>query len=154
MSEDKAKELGLKPKAYIHNYTFTGSDLKEELLLGPAYAISKVLKRANLELNDMDVVELHEAFAGQVLANIKCLASDEFAKEKLGRDKAVGQVNMDKLNVHGGSLAIGHPFGATGARLVTTVANRLQRENGKYGILAACAAGAHGHAMILERYPN
>ncbi len=154
MSEDKAKELGLKPKAYIHNYTFTGSDLKEELLLGPAYAISKVLKRANLELKDMDVVELHEAFAGQVLANIKCLASDEFAKEKLGRDKAVGQVNMDKLNLHGGSLAIGHPFGATGARLVTTVANRLQRENGKYGILAACAAGAHGHAMILERYPN
>ncbi|MGE3825228.1 MAG: acetyl-CoA C-acyltransferase, partial [Bacteroidia bacterium] len=154
MSEEKAKELGLKPKAYIHNYTFTGSDLKEELLLGPAYAISKVLKRANLELKDMDVVELHEAFAGQVLANIKCLASDEFAKEKLGRDKAVGQVNMDKLNVHGGSLAIGHPFGATGARLVTTVANRLQRENGKYGILAACAAGAHGHAMILERYPN
>lgn len=154
MSEDKAKELGLKPKAYIHNYTFTGSDLKEELLLGPAYAISKVLKRANLELKDMDVVELHEAFAGQVLANIKCLASDEFAKEKLGRDKAVGQVNMDKLNIHGGSLAIGHPFGATGARLVTTVANRLQRENGKYGILAACAAGAHGHAMILERYPN
>lgn len=154
MSEEKAKELGLKPKAYIHNYTFTGSDLKEELLLGPAYAISKVLKRANLELKDMDVVELHEAFAGQVLANIKCLASDEFAKEKLGRDKAVGQVNMDKLNVHGGSLAIGHPFGATGARLVTTVANRLQRENGKYGLLAACAAGAHGHAMILERYPN
>ena len=154
MSEEKAKELGLKPKAYIHNYTFTGSDLKEELLLGPAYAISKVLKRANLELKDMDVVELHEAFAGQVLANIKCLASDEFAKEKLGRDKAVGQVNMDKLNIHGGSLAIGHPFGATGARLVTTVANRLQRENGKYGILAACAAGAHGHAMILERYPN
>lgn len=154
MSEEKAKELGLKPKAYIHNYTFTGSDLKEELLLGPAYAISKVLKRANLELKDMDVVELHEAFAGQVLANIKCLASDEFAKEKLDRDKAVGQVNMDKLNIHGGSLAIGHPFGATGARLVTTVANRLQRENGKYGILAACAAGAHGHAMILERYPN
>lgn len=154
MSEEKAKELGLKPKAYIHNYTFTGSDLKEELLLGPAYAISKVLKRANLELKDMDVVELHEAFAGQVLANIKCLASDEFAKEKLGRDKAVGQVDMDKLNIHGGSLAIGHPFGATGARLVTTVANRLQRENGKYGLLAACAAGAHGHAMILERYPN
>lgn len=154
MTEDKAKELGLKPKAYIHNYTFTGSDLKEELLLGPAYAISKVLKRANLELKDMDVVELHEAFAGQVLANIKCLASDEFAKEKLGRDKAVGEVNMDKLNIHGGSLAIGHPFGATGARLVTTVANRLQRENGKYGLLAACAAGAHGHAMILERYPN
>lgn len=154
MSEEKAKELGLKPKAYIHNYTFTGQDLKEELLLGPAYATAKVLKRAGLELKDMDVIEFHEAFAGQILANLKCLASDEFAKEKLGRDKAVGEVNMGKFNVHGGSLSIGHPFGATGARLVTTVANRLQRENGKYGLLAACAAGAHGHAMILERYQN
>jgi len=154
MTEDKAKELGLQPKAYIHNYTYTGQDLKEELLLGPAYAIAKVLKRAGLELKDMDVVELHEAFAGQVLANIKCLASDEFAKEKLGRDKAVGEIDMNKLNVHGGSLAIGHPFGATGARLVTTVANRLIREKGRYGLLAACAAGAHGHAMILERYPD
>lgn len=154
MSEERAKEFGLKPKAYIHNYTFTGQDLKEELLLGPAYATAKVLKRANLELKDMDVVEFHEAFAGQILANLKCLASDAFAKQNLGRDKAVGEVDMNKFNIHGGSLSIGHPFGATGARLVTTVANRLIRENGRYGLLAACAAGAHGHAMILERYPN
>ena len=85
---------------------------------------------------------------------MKCLASDSFAKEKLGREKAVGQVPMEKLNLWGGSLALGHPFGATGARLVATAANRLIKENGKYALLAACAAGAHGHAMILERYSN
>lgn len=151
MSEDKAKELGLKPKSYIHSYTFVGCDLKEELLLGPTYAISKLLKQTNMSLSDFDVIEFHEAFAGQILANLKCLASDEFAREKLGRDKAVGVVPMDKFNLWGGSLSLGHPFGATGARLVTTASNRLHKENGKYALIAACAAGAHGHAMILER---
>jgi len=154
MTEDKAKELGLTPKAYLNEYTFTASDINEELLLGPTYAVSKVLKKANMNLSDFDVFEFHEAFAGQIVANLKCLASDSFAKEKLGRDKAVGTVPMEKLNNWGGSLALGHPFGATGARLVTTAANRLIKENGKFALLAACAAGAHGHAMILERYPN
>ena len=154
MSEDKAKELGLKPLAYIHSYVFTGCDIQEELLLGIAYSVAKVLKRANLTLNDMDAVEFHEAFAGAALTNIKCLADEEFSKTKLGYDKAVGDINIDKLNVHGGSLAIGHPFGATGGRLITTLANRLVRENGRYGILSACAAGGHGHAMIIERYTN
>lgn len=152
MTEDKAKELGLKPKATIVDWTFTGSDLYDELLLGPTYAISKVLKKNNLSLDDMDVIEFHEAFAGQILANVKCLASDEFAKKNLGRDKAVGKINFDKLNTWGGSLSIGHPFGATGARIVTTAANRLREEKGKYALIAACAAGAHGHAMIIERY--
>ena len=151
MSEDKARELGLTPKARIVDYAFTGQDIWEELLLGPAYAISKVLKDNNLELGQMDVVELHEAFAGQVVANLKALASEEFGKKNLGRDRVVGKVNMDRLNSWGGSLSIGHPFGATGARLLTTTANRLIAENGRYGILAACAAGAHGHAMIVER---
>lgn len=151
MTEDKAKELGLTPKAYIHSYTFVGCDLDTELLLGPTYAVSKLLKQANMNLSDFDVFEFHEAFAGQILANLKCLASDEFAREKLGRDKAVGVVPMDKFNLWGGSLSLGHPFGATGARLVTTAANRLHKENGKYALLAACAAGAHGHAMILEK---
>jgi acetyl-CoA acyltransferase len=154
MTEDKAKELGLKPKAYLNEYTFTASDINDELLLGPTYAVSKLLKKANMNLGDFDVFEFHEAFAGQIVANMKCLASDSFAKEKLGREKAVGQVPMEKLNLWGGSLALGHPFGATGARLVTTAANRLIKENGKYALLAACAAGAHGHAMILERYSN
>ena len=151
-TEEKAKELGLTPKAEIVDYVFTGQDLMNELLLGPAYAISAILKKNNLTLDDIDVLEIHEAFAGQVLANIKALESDEFAKENLGRDKAVGKVNFDKLNLWGGSLSIGHPFGATGSRLVTTAANRLHAENGKYALLAACAAGAHGHAMLVKRY--
>lgn len=151
MSEEKAKQLGYTPKAYIHSYAFAGCDLQNELLLGPAYATSKLLKQTGLTFSDIDVFEFHEAFAGQILANLKCLASDEFAKEKLGRDKAVGTIPMDKFNLWGGSLSLGHPFGATGARLVTTAANRLIKENGRYALLAACAAGGHGHAMILEK---
>ena len=152
MSEEKAKALGLTPKAEVVDFVFTGQSLEDELLLGPAYAVSKVLKKAGMELNDMDVIEFHEAFAGQILTNLKALASDEFAQQNLGREKAVGEVDMSKLNLWGGSLSIGHPFGATGGRIMTTCANRLQKEGGKYGILAACAAGAQGHAMILKRY--
>jgi len=151
-TEEKAKELGLTPKAEIVDYVFTGQDLMNELLLGPAYAISEILKRNDLELDDIDVLEIHEAFAGQVLANINALESDEFAKENFGRDKAVGKVDFDKLNLWGGSLSIGHPFGATGSRLLTTAANRLHAENGKYALLSACAAGAHGHAMLIKKY--
>ncbi len=125
--------------------------MEDELLLGPAYATSKLLKRQNMTLDDLDVIEFHEAFAGQILSNLKALASDEFAKENLGRDKAVGVVPMDKFNLWGGSLSIGHPFGATGGRLLTTTANRLQKEGGTYGLLAACAAGAHGHAMLIKK---
>ncbi len=152
MSEEKAKELGLTPKVEVVAFAFTGQSLEDELLLGPAYAVSKVLKKAGMELSDMDVIEFHEAFAGQILTNLKALASDEFAQKNLGRDKAVGEVDQSKFNLWGGSLSIGHPFGATGGRIMTTCANRLQQEGGKYGILAACAAGAHGHAMILKRY--
>ncbi len=152
MSEDKAKELGLQPKAEIVDFIFTGQDLDTELLLGPAYAVGKLLAKNKMTFDDLDVIEFHEAFAGQILANLKALASDEFAKEKLGLDKAVGKVPMERFNLWGGSLSIGHPFGATGARLLTTTANRLHHENGKYGILAACAAGAHGHAMLIKRY--
>jgi acetyl-CoA acetyltransferase len=152
MTEEKAKALGLTPKASVLAYAYSAQNMEEELLLGPTYAIAEVLKKCQLSLQDMDVIELHEAFAGQVLANIKCLNSDQFAKTALGLDKAVGEVDINKLNKHGGSLAIGHPFGATGARLVTTCANRLNRESGRYALLAACAAGALGHAMIIERY--
>lgn len=151
MSESKAKELGLTPKAEVVDFEFTGQSLEDELLLGPTYAVSELLKRNNMTFDDMDVVEFHEAFAGQILANIAALASDDFAKENLGRDKAVGQVPMDRFNLWGGSLSIGHPFGATGARILTTCANRLHHEGGTYGILAACAAGAHGHAMLIKK---
>lgn len=151
MSEEKAAALGFAPKAEIVDFVFTGQRLEDELLLGPAYAVSKLLARQKMELSDLDVIEFHEAFAGQILSNLKALASDEFAQQNLEREKAVGEVNMDKFNLWGGSLSIGHPFGATGARLLTTTANRLQKENGKLGLLAACAAGAHGHAMLLKR---
>ncbi|OWY25501.1 acetyl-CoA C-acyltransferase [Sphingobacteriales bacterium UPWRP_1] len=151
-TEEKALELGLTPKAVIVDFTFTGQDLEEELLLGPAYATAKLLAKTKFKPDDIDVFEFHEAFAGQILANLKCLASDEFAQQKLGLKKAVGQIPMDKFNLWGGSLSIGHPFGATGARLLTTAANRLIKENGKRALIAACAAGAHGHAMLIERY--
>ena len=149
---EKAKELGLTPKAEIVDYCFTGQRLEDELLLGPAYAMSKVLDQTKLSLNDIDVFEIHEAFAGQVLTNIKCLADDEFCKIELQKEKPVGEININKVNKWGGSLSIGHPFGATGARLLTTAANRLIEENGQYAMLSACAAGAHGHAMIIKKY--
>lgn len=151
MSEGKAEELGLKPKAEVVDFVFTGQNLEDELLLGPAYAVSKLLQRQQMALSEIDVIEFHEAFAGQILSNLKALASDEFAQQKLGREKAVGQVDLNKFNLWGGSLSIGHPFGATGARIATTTANRLQKEGGAFGLLAACAAGAHGHAMLLKR---
>ncbi len=152
MEEQTALSLGYKPKAYIRNYTFTAQNPEDELLLGPAYATAKVLDRSGLALSDIKVVEMHEAFAAQVLANVKCLASDQFGREKLNKMGKVGEIDMDTLNCWGGSLAIGHPFGATGARLLNTAANRLQREKAQFALIASCAAGAHGHAMILENY--
>lgn len=154
MEEQTALELGFTPKAYIREYNFVSQDPGEELLLGPAYAIPKVLEAMNLDLSDMDVIELHEAFAGQVLSVLTALNSDQFAKKSLNRDKKVGEIPMDKLNTLGGSLSLGHPFGATGVRLVTTAANRLIREDGTFALVSACAAGGQGHAVILERFGN
>ena len=151
-TEAKAKELGLKPKAEIIDYCFTGQRLEDELLLGPAFAMSKLLKKTKMNLNEIDVFEIHEAFAGQVLTNLKCLNDEEFCKTRLNTEKAVGKIDINKVNNWGGSLSIGHPFGATGARLITTAANRLIEENGKFAMLSACAAGAHGHAMIIKKY--
>ncbi len=152
MEEQTALALGLTPKAYLRAYNYVSRDPGEELLLGPAYATPNVLDTMNLSLEDIDVFELHEAFAGQVLAVLAALDSDDFAKNSLGKDSKIGAIPMDKLNTLGGSLSIGHPFGATGVRLVTTAANRLIRESGKYALVTACAAGGQGHAIILERY--
>lgn len=154
MEEQTALSLGLKPKAYLREYNFVSQDPKDELLLGPAYATPKVLDQMNLSLSDIDVFEIHEAFAGQVLSVLAALDSDEFAKKSLNRDSKVGAIPMEKINTTGGSLSLGHPFGATGARLVTTAANRLHREDGKYALVTACAAGGQGHAIILEKYEN
>jgi acetyl-CoA acyltransferase len=154
MSEEKALALGYKPKAYIRTWSYVGVDPFDELLLGPTFATSKVLQNLGLTLKDIGVVEFHEAFAGQVLANIKAMASDKFAAERLPGGKPIGEMDFDKMNALGGSLAIGHPFGATGCRLVTTAANRLQREQQRFALLTACADGGLAHACILERYDN
>lgn len=126
----------------------------DELLLGPTYCSQEVLSRNNLNLeSDIGVFEIHEAFAGQILSNLVAMNSQAFADEKFG-GKKVGEVDVSKLNTKGGSLAVGHPFGATGSRLVTTAAKRLQAENQRFALIAACADGGLGHACILERYDN
>jgi acetyl-CoA acyltransferase len=151
MSYRKAKTLGYKPVARIAGFSFHGCDPDDELLLGPAYAVPKLLEKTGVALSSIDVFEFHEAFAGQVLANLNALDSDAFAREKLGLPSKVGEVNMDRLNTRGGSLSIGHPFGATGIRLLISCCDRLRRESGSLGIIASCAGGGLGHAMLIER---
>jgi len=153
MSEEKALELGYKPLAYIRNWAFVACDPFEELLLGPTYGAEKCLREMGLTMQDIGVFEIHEAFAGQVLANIAAMSSQKFADKSFG-GKVVGEIDQTKMNNYGGSLALGHPFGATGSRLVTTASRRLQQENQRFALLAACADGGLGHACILERYDN
>ncbi|AEX51161.1 3-ketoacyl-CoA thiolase/acetyl-CoA acetyltransferase [Rahnella aquatilis CIP 78.65 = ATCC 33071] len=150
MSESRARELGLEPLGYLKSFAFAAIDVWEDMLLGPAYATPLALDRAGLTLGDLDLIDMHEAFAAQTLANINMLASEEFAREKLGRSQAVGEIDWDKFNVLGGSLAYGHPFAATGARMITQTLHELRRRGGKYGLTTACAAGGLGAAMILE----
>ena len=152
MNRKSAEENGYKPKAILRSYSYVAKRPGDELLIGPALAVPRVLDDMDLSLDDIDVFEFHEAFAGQMLTVLKALASDDFAKERLNRKKAVGKVPYDALNSWGGSLSIGHPFGATGVRLVTTAADRLIESNGKYALIAACAAGGQGHAMVIERF--
>jgi len=154
MTEEKAKELGLKPKAYLRTYTYASQDPKDQLLLGPTYATPKVLEKAGLTVDDIDVFELHEAFAGQILANLKAMDSDYFCQNVMGRKEKVGEIPMDKFNLWGGSLSIGHPFGATGVRLAMHSAHRLIKEDGQYALIAACAAGGLACAQIIERHPD
>lgn len=150
MSEDKAKALGYTPLARFASWSYVGVDPADQLLMGPALAMPQALERAGYELGDMDFVDMHEAFAAQVLSVLKMLASDNFAKARLGRDKAVGEIDPEILNVHGGSVAIGHPFGATGARMVTTMANELHQSGKATALLGLCAAGGLGAGAVLE----
>ncbi|XP_076238994.1 mitochondrial trifunctional protein beta subunit [Calliopsis andreniformis] len=154
MTEEKALQLGLTPKAYLRNFTYVSQDPVDQLLLGPAYAIPKILEKTKLNIKDIGVWEIHEAFAGQILANLKALDSDWFAQNYLGKSKKVGVPDLNKWNAWGGSLSIGHPFAATGIRLATHTANRLIKEDQQFGIIAACAAGGQGVGMIMERYPG
>jgi acetyl-CoA acyltransferase len=151
MSEERAGREGYAPLAFIKSWATTAVDPAGQLLMGPAFAVPKALERAGLELADMDLIEMHEAFAAQVASNIQALESDAFARERLGRPKAVGKVDREKLNVNGGSIAVGHPFGATGARLTTTLAHEMARRNSRYGLVSICAQGGMGFAMVLER---
>lgn len=149
-SEAKAKELGLTPLAAFDSFAWVGVDPADQLLIGPALAMPLALERAGLELEQVDVVDMHEAFAAQVLSVDKMLGSDAFATERLGRDAAVGRIPRDKLNVHGGSLALGHPFGATGARMVLTMAHELGRTDAQTALLGICAAGGLGAAAVMR----
>ncbi|MDD1783228.1 acetyl-CoA C-acyltransferase FadI [Enterovibrio sp. ZSDZ35] len=150
MREGRAKELGLVPLGYIRSYAFAAIQVEQDMLMGPSYATPLALDRAGITLNDLTLIDMHEAFAAQALANVKMFGSKTFAQQKLGRSSAIGEIDMDKFNVLGGSIAYGHPFAATGARMITQTLNELRRRGGGLALNTACAAGGLGAAMILE----
>jgi acetyl-CoA acyltransferase len=150
MSEERAKALGYTPMGYLRSWGYAAIDPNEWMLMGPSYATPIALEKAGLTLKEMDLVDMHEAFAAQILCNVKAFASKKFAEEKLGRAQAIGEIDDAKFNVHGGSIAIGHPFAATGARMVTTVLKELRRRGGQFGLVTLCAAGGLGAAAVLE----
>ena len=151
MSEEKARALGYTPLAAFRSWSYVGVDPADQLLMGPAIAMPKALERAGMTLADIDLVDMHEAFAAQVLSVQKMLASKSFAQLRLGRDEAFGEFDPEAFNVHGGSVSLGHPFGATGARMVTTVANELHLSDKQTALLGICAAGGLGAGAVLER---
>jgi acetyl-CoA acyltransferase len=150
MNESRARALGYTPLAYVRSYAYAALDPGEQLLMGPVLAAPVALQRAGLSLRDMDLVEMHEAFAAQVLCNLRGFQSREWAA-RAGFTQPLGDVDRSRLNVMGGSISIGHPFGATGGRILTTLANELVRRGGQFGLMTVCAAGGMGHAMVIER---
>ncbi len=148
--ESRAKELGLPILGYVRSYNFAGQDPRENMLLGNVYSVPGALDRAGLWLDDLDFIEIHEAFAAQVLSNLKMFTDKDFFQTKLARDKVLGEVDPAKLNVRGGSLAYGHPFAATGIRIIGTMLRTLRQNNKNLGLGTACAAGGMGAAMVLE----
>ena len=151
MNSEKAQAEGLKPMGYIRSWAWTALDPAGQLLQGPAYAAPIALDRAGLTMKDIGLMEMHEAFAAQVLSNLQALSSKEFAQKELGRSKAVGHPDVEVINVMGGSLSIGHPFGATGGRLTVTILNEMARRDVEFGLITVCAAGGMGFAMVVER---
>ncbi|GAA5087662.1 acetyl-CoA C-acyltransferase [Nocardia iowensis] len=151
MSEEKALALGYRPLAAFRSWSYVSVDPTDQVLIGPAISMPRALDKAGMSLADIDFVDIHEAFAAQTLSVLAALASDEWAKTRLDRDTAVGEIDIDTLNVHGGSVSLGHPFGATGARMVTTMANELARTGKNTALLGICAAGGIGASAVLER---
>jgi acetyl-CoA acyltransferase len=149
MSEEEAKASGYAPLAFIKSYAYAALDPGEQLLMGPVLATPVALDRAGLTLKEIDLVEMHEAFAAQVLSNLQGFESREWA-QRAGYLHPVGEVDRARLNVMGGSIAIGHPFGATGARITMTLINELRRRGGQFGLMTVCAAGGMGFAMVVE----
>ena len=150
MRESKANALGLAPLGFVKSWAYAAVDPGWQLLMGPVFAAPKALDRAGLTLKDMDLVDMHEAFAAQVASNLQALGSKKFAEERLGRSEAVGEIDPAKLNVNGGSIAIGHPFAATGGRMVLSALNELKRRGKQHALLTVCAAGGLGAAVVLE----
>ncbi|MGO4999152.1 acetyl-CoA C-acyltransferase FadI [Oceanisphaera sp. W20_SRM_FM3] len=150
MTESRAKELGLTPLGYVRSYAYAAISVQHDMLLGPSYATPLALDKAGCTLADMDLIDMHEAFAAQTLANLAMFASPRFAQQHLNRSQAIGEVDMTKFNVLGGSLAYGHPFAATGARMITQTLTELNRRGGGLALTTACAAGGLGVAMVLE----
>jgi acetyl-CoA acyltransferase len=151
MSEERARAEGREPLGFIRSWAYAALAPSDQLLQGPAFAVPAALDRAGLTMGDIELWEMHEAFAAQVLSNLQWLDSDRFARERLGRSKKVGILPEDRINVMGGSLAIGHPFGGTGARLTLTLLNEMKRRDLNLGLISVCAAGALGFAMVVER---
>lgn len=151
MREDKAKALGYMPLGYIKSYAFAALDPNDQLLMGPSYATPLALDRAGMTLADMDLVDMHEAFAAQILSNTQAFASRAFAEKKLGRSAPIGEIDWESFNVSGGSISIGHPFAATGTRQIMQSLEDLRRKGGQHVLCTACAAGGIGAAIVLER---
>ena len=153
MNEDRLTGGGFRPLGFIRSYAFAALDPNWQMLMGPSFATPIALERAGLGLADMDLIDMHEAFAAQVLSNMDAFASVGFAREHLGRNQAIGQIDPAKLNITGSSISLGHPFAATGTRQIVQLLHDLKRTGGQFGLCTACAAGGLGAAMVLEAAP-
>ncbi|MDJ0923872.1 MAG: acetyl-CoA C-acyltransferase FadI [Acidimicrobiia bacterium] len=151
MEEKTAKRLGFEPKAFIKSWAFAGLDPAWQMLMGPSFATPIALEQGGLTLDDIDVIDMHEAFSAQMLSNLQAFKSTKWAKKYLNKDEPIGEIPADKLNLYGGSISLGHPFAATGARQALTMANELQRRDKGTALVTQCAAGGLGAALILER---
>ena len=151
MSEERARALGHETLVAFRGWSFDAVDPADQMLLGPAISMPRAAKRAGMTRQDIDLVDIHEAFAAQVLAVLKMLGSDPFARERLGAAAAFGRVTPEEINVHGGSIALGHPFGATGARMVTTMRNELASTGKGTALLGICGGGGVSAGAVMER---